>query len=160
LKFIVVILALTVLIARATPTSAPRKDETGYNAWLRYDFIEGKSARSNYDQLPATVVALDDLPAVKSSQAEFIRGVRGMLGRRLRVESKLPGEDAVLLGTFGSIKNAIPSFVYPADFKGDGYILKRQTINGRSYLIVAGPNENGVLYGTFALLRKMGMQQS
>src|SRR5689334_23011445 len=74
--------------------AAPPPREPGYDAWLRYDAIDEQIARRAYDRLPAVVVALDGSPVVNSAREELLRGVRGMLGRTLRVQSRLPQEDA------------------------------------------------------------------
>src|SRR5262249_11362872 len=92
-------------------------------------------------------------------QAELLRGVRGMLGRTLRVESRLPVEDAIVLGTLDAIRKNFPALDAIAGLKADGFVLKMLKRDGRSYLIVASTTDRGVLYGTFALLRRMAERQ-
>ena len=79
--------------------------ETGYEAWLRYAPLE-KAGAQLYRSLPAAVVALDDSAVVNAAQDEMIRGMRGMIGRTLRVETAVPREPVIILGTFGVLKNA------------------------------------------------------
>jgi alpha-glucuronidase len=135
--------------------------ETGCEAWLRYAEIDGASVKKNYDEsLPAVVVALDNSEIMRSAQNELIRGVRGMLGRTLRIETALPDENAILLGTFEEIKKVVPSFDAPTDLAEDGFYLKTISSGAHKLLIVTAPNERGVLYGTFTLLRKMGLHES
>ncbi len=134
--------------------------ESGYDAWLRYAPIEDAAVKQTFNSLPAVVVALGDSVAVKSAQDELIRGVRGMLGRTLRVETALPTENAILLGTFDAVKKVIPDFRLPDDLNEDGFRLKTITASGHQLLIVAAPNDRGVLYGVFTLLRKMALQES
>jgi alpha-glucuronidase len=134
--------------------------ETGYEAWLRYAEIDDVSINKNYDEsLPAVVVTLNNSEIMQSAQSELLRGVRGMLGRILRVETTLPDESAILLGTFDEIKKIIPTFSAPTDVAEDGFYLKTISSGGHKLLIVTAPNERGVLYGTFALLRKMGLDE-
>ncbi|HKV38562.1 MAG TPA: alpha-glucuronidase family glycosyl hydrolase [Blastocatellia bacterium] len=147
------------LLLIALTLAAPAAAETGYNAWLRYDSIDGKAARQAYDGLPATVVALDDSIVVKTAQEELIRGVRGMLGRTLRAGHQLPDEDAILTGTFASIRHVLPDFDAPTGLKQDGYLLQIVKSGGHSYLVVSSPDERGVLYGAFALLRKIALRE-
>ncbi len=133
--------------------------ETGYDAWLRYAPIEDKSARERYDALPDVVVALGDSDVVQSAKEELIRGVRGMLGRTLRDSPRLPEEDTILLGTFADIEAALPEAGKLSKVGEDGFWLKTVKVDGRNHLLVAAPNDRGVLYGTFALLRSIGLQQ-
>jgi len=143
----------------------PLRAETGYEAWLRYAPIEDAAAKGRFDPLPAVVVALDDSPVVKAAQTEMIRGVRGMLGRTLRAETRLPNERAIVLGTFAAIRQAAPGTQLTPDFKEgaglrkDGYWLKSIDVRGHHCLVIAAVNDRGVLYGSFALLRRIALQQ-
>jgi len=130
---------------------------TEYDAWLRYEPIEDQSVKALYERLPAVVVTLDDSPVVSAAAGELLRGVRGMLGRTLRVEAKVPAEDSIVLGTVESVKRAAPELAAAGGLIADGFWLKAAAFNGHRILIVAGQNERGVLYGVFALLRKLGL---
>jgi alpha-glucuronidase len=132
--------------------------ETGYDAWLRYQHITDPSNEALYRRLPATVVALDDSPVVKAAEGELLRGMRGMLGRTLRIEAKLPAEDAIVLGTLPSIEQLLPQLSGPA-LLADGFWLKTAAFDGHEVLIVAGQDDRGVLYGVFTLLRKMSLHE-
>jgi alpha-glucuronidase len=130
--------------------------ETGHDAWLRYPPIE-----RSYDGFPAILVVLGDTPILKSCQEELLRGLRGMLGRTERIErgvKDLPAESAVLIGTLASIRQLDSTFADPA-LKGDGYLLKTVVMKGQPRLVITALTERGVLYGTFALLRKIGLGQ-
>src|SRR2546428_9494089 len=82
---------------------APALAETGYEAWLRYDSADDQAVRARYAVLPACVVALDDSVVIQAAQQELIRGVRGMLGRTLRVETDTRRESAIILGTIDAV---------------------------------------------------------
>jgi alpha-glucuronidase len=107
--------------------------ETGRDAWLRYAPLDKPPA------LPAVVVVNGDSPVLMSARDELIRGVRGMTGRTLRIESGTPNEPAIVIGT----GNLAP----------DAYTLK---ISGGNTLITGG-GDRGALYGTFAYLRKIAL---
>ena len=47
--------------------ASPLRAETGYDAWLRYDSIDDKSAKDRYAGLPAIVVMLEDSDPIKSA---------------------------------------------------------------------------------------------
>jgi len=133
--------------------------ETGYAAWLRYAPIDA-AVRERYDTLPANVVALGDSIVIKTAQAELIRGVRGMLGRTLRAEATLPKESAIVLGTFAALKPYASTTSLPTSLKEDGFLLKSTAVNGLPCLLIAAPNDRGILYGVFALLSKMARHES
>ena len=134
--------------------------ETGCDAWLRYEQIDDLRVAHRYDSLPAVVVALNDSAVVKTAQTELMRGVRGMLGRTLRIENTLPGENAIIIGTFDAVKKILPAFTTPTDVIEDGFYLRAMAAGRHEYLVITGPNERGVLYGAFALLRKIALHES
>jgi len=83
-----------------------------------------------------------------------------MLHRTLRVESKLPAEDCILLTDLAALRRALPRLTPPDNLIPDGFWLKTAAFEGRHVLIVAALNDRGILYGTFALLRKMRLEES
>jgi len=125
--------------------------ETGYDAWLRYAPLENPAPARQF--VPAVIATLGDSKLVESARQEAIRGVRGMLGRTLRVETGMPKEDAIILGTLADLHLS-------ADLKSEGYLLKTLRVGKLTYIVVAGGNDRGVLYGTFALLRKIAIGES
>ena len=151
------IVASVLLFLSASPLAAPSKREPGYDAWLRYDAIDDQAIRQAYDQLPAAVVALGESNVIQTAQEELRRGVRGMLGRNLRVEPRLPAGDAILLGPLDALRKTFPALDANAALKTDGFLLKTAKRDGHAYLIVTALNDRGVLYGTFALLRRVAL---
>jgi alpha-glucuronidase len=124
--------------------------ETGSDAWLRY--------AARYTQpLPAVIATTSDSPLISSARSELIRGVRGMTGTTLRIESGIPNEAAIILSTF----DQFPSNWGPRPNLGaDSYWLKTLTVSGVHYTVIAAANERGVLYGAFAFLRKLSFGES
>jgi len=133
--------------------------ESGYDAWLRYAEIDDPAGGLPYRAFPAVVAGLGCSEVVRSAQEELCRGIQGMLGRRLRTANALPEEDALLLGTFADVAAALPSFSAPSGLAQDGYCLRRVAVGGRSVLVIGGTTERGVLYGTFALLRRVALRE-
>jgi alpha-glucuronidase len=125
--------------------------ETGYGAWLRYAPLEPAPT------LPAVASVAEESPLLSSAQQEIIRGLRGMTGRTLRAQSGLPQESAIVLGTLAQISRLAPDWHLNATLAPESYWLKT-VVTGRSrYLVIAGADERGVLYGAFALLRKIAL---
>ena len=131
--------------------------ETGYNAWLRYAPLDDPAPYRA--SLPAVVTSFGDSKLIESARGELIRGIRGMIGRTLRIEAGVSSESSVVLGTIADVQHAAPQWNITADLKPDGYLLRTIASNGIRYTIVGGANDRGVLYGTFALLRKIAMNE-
>ncbi len=137
----------------------PLRAEDGHAAWLRYAPITHRNVRQAYRRLPAAAVALDSSLVEQTAQKELIRGVQGMLGRTLRVDASLPDEDCVLLGTLQSVKRAAPGMLLPEGLGDDAYLLKTTAARGHKIILITAGSDRGVLYGTFALLRNIALQQ-
>lgn len=129
--------------------------ETGAQAWLRSARLDATTA-NQYSQMPAVVVTLGNSPPLKSAQEELLHGVRGMLGRTLRIEQGAPTEPAILIGTIVGLHQLDPRLRLTGSLQADGYELYSTTSKSQRVLIIAGTTDRGVLYGTFAFLRKIG----
>jgi len=131
--------------------------ETGANAWLRYAALDENAARPYREALPAVVTSIGNGAPVVSARDELVRGIRGMLGRTLRVEDRVPAESAIVLGTVADLQQAAPQFAITEKLEADEFRLKAVTANGVRYTIITAGNARGVLYGAFALLRKFAL---
>jgi len=131
--------------------------ETGYDAWLRYQPTEGAALVRARTAALAVVTALGDSAPEAAARGELIRGLRGLVGRTLRVEAGIPAESAIVLGTLDELNRAAPQWRLNASLPEDGYWLKTVVDRGAGYTVVTATNPRGVLYGAFALLRKIAL---
>jgi alpha-glucuronidase len=130
--------------------------ETGRDAWLRYAPLDD-SARQQYKEMPRRVVMLGNSVAMETAQQELIRGMQGMLGARLRAGTHLRDGGKFILGTFAAVHAALPTVdLVPISIE-DSYSLQAITIDGNPSFLIVGSNDRGVLYGVFALLRKIAL---
>ncbi|HLN03794.1 MAG TPA: alpha-glucuronidase family glycosyl hydrolase [Bryobacteraceae bacterium] len=136
--------AWSLALLAAYPVLLPSmRAETGYDAWLRYAPVEPASAEL-YSHLPAAVFTSGASPMLETARRELLRGVRGMLGKTLQVESRLPAGDTIVLATLD------------APVEGT-YLLKTTKRNGHYVLTIAGAGDRGILYGVFAFLRRIAL---
>jgi alpha-glucuronidase len=131
--------------------------ETGRDAWLRYAPLKA-AVRAKYASLPASVVVSGNSAVLAKARAEMIRGLRGMLGRTLRMEKEMPKEPAIILGTTDSLKSILPALAAPKIGK-EGFWLAWTNLRDTRCLVIASPDDRGVLYGVFAFLGKVAREQ-
>jgi alpha-glucuronidase len=124
---------------------------------LRYAPLEGAALNQVRQTVPAVVSVLDQSPVTGSAREELIRGIRGMLDRIPRAQSGIPRESAIVLGTLQEIRAAAPRWGMDADLAPDAFWLKTIADGRNRYTVVAASNGRGVLYGAFALLRKIAL---
>jgi alpha-glucuronidase len=134
--------------------------ETGYEAWLRYTTLEVNALRQYREFTPPILIKLGSSAMQNSAQQELIRGIRKMLGRTLRVESLMSKESAIILGTLAEIRQAAPQLAPSVSLEAEGYYLKIIAVKEVRYIIIAGADDRGALYGAFALLRKIAVGES
>lgn len=139
--------------------SATLHAETGHDAWLRYAALDEAAVRQYRTSVPGVVTMLSDRVVGDSARTELVRGVRGMLGRTLRVEARVPGEAAIVAGTLDDFRRAAPQFALATTLGPDAYWLKTVRVGGMRYIVIAAANDRGVLYGTFGLLRKIALAE-
>jgi alpha-glucuronidase len=133
--------------------------ESGYDAWLRYAPLDLSVAKRDVEALGPSVTFLGDSPILRSARGELTRGARGMLGRILRYEPDLPAEGGVVLGTQSRVSKALAGAQLTAALPDDGFWIKTVRQGSARYTVVAGGSDRGVLYGVFALLRKIALDQ-
>jgi alpha-glucuronidase len=144
-------LATVLLLVLITPARA----ETGHDAWLRYAAIHWPSPLQRYHR----VVVLGESEVTHTAEAELVRGLQGMLGRRLQSGKRI-SSGAIVLGTLPSLEQKFPHLSQSVELEPDGYWLKTTILEGDQVLLVAGSNDRGVLYGVFALLRRIALRQA
>ena len=150
---------ISVLFVTALLLSCAGLAESGENAWLRYARLDPGVA-SQYASLPAAVVILDHSAVLQSAQTQLLRGIRGMLGRTLRIENRVPAEAAIVAGTVGTVRTLDADFHPPGNLQADAYALISTQIRGQKALVITGATDRAVLYGAFALLRKIAEGES
>ena len=134
--------------------------ESGYDAWLRYALLDDAAVRRYRDAVPSVVVSLGAETPIQSAREELVRGVQGMLNRTLRIETRVSGEGALVLGTLAQIRQSAPQLAPEGSVEPDGFWIKTVRNNGARFIVIAAQNDLGVLYGSFALLRRIAMGES
>lgn len=133
--------------------------ETGYDAWLRYPPLDDKT-KALYSLLPNDIVVTESSPVIASARDELVRAISGLLGKIPRTENALPAGSAIVLGTLTGLRQGPLSQVpLPSDLLPDGYLVQTQTVDGRVLFIVTGSTDRGVLYGAFALAKRLALRQ-
>ncbi len=146
------------VLAYVLYAAASGQAETGHDAWLRYARLQ-PAAAERYSVLPATILSLGDTLVLNTAQTELVRGVKGMLGRTLRIASGVPTEGAIMIGTVGQLQTVAPAFHIIEGLGGDAFWLTTGEVGGYRCIIITGASDRGVLYGVFAFLSKIARQE-
>jgi len=109
--------------------------------------------------LPSAVVLLGDSPMLQSSRDELSRGLGSMLGRTITNAASVGTSDAIVLGTVKDLRAAASDLSFTRLDTPGAFHLRTMTRGRQHLLVVAGADDRGVLYGVFALLRRVAMHQ-
>jgi alpha-glucuronidase len=133
--------------------------ESGYDAWLRYQALPPAVAAADIQALGDSVTLLGSSEVVLSARDEYVRGIRGMLGRIARYESAVPAAGGVVIGSLEQVAAKLPAAQLGPNMPGEGFRIKTVRQGSARYTVIAGATDRGVLYGVFALLRKIALEQ-
>jgi alpha-glucuronidase len=133
--------------------------ESGQAGWLRYARLDPAAVQRLEPAIPRTIVTIETGAPVQKARDEIVAGLHGMVGVDLKVTTQLPPDGAIVAGTLARLRQVSPELVRGATLAADGFQLTRSTIKGSRFLVIAGESERAVLYGAFALLRRVAMGQ-
>jgi alpha-glucuronidase len=140
-------------------TAVSLRAESGHDAWLRYPMLPERVSEADAQVLGDSVTLLGSSEVLLAARNEFSRGIRGMLGRNLRQVSTFPDGGGVVIGQVREAAKAIPAAGLGQNITGDGFRIKTVRQGSARYTVITGATDRGVLYGVFALLRKIALEQ-
>jgi alpha-glucuronidase len=137
--------------------SAAASAEDGHRLWLRYDPVEAQ-LRQPYAR-EATEIILDAKEATAVvAEAELERGLSGLLATHIPLRSRIDRGGAVLLG-LASDPELRALHLATGDLGREGFLLRSASVHGHAATIIVANSDKGLLYGVFALLRRMQMRE-
>jgi len=146
---------LTALILTSLLLPAQGAEEDGYELWLRYRLLD-HAARTALQQQATSIVLIGQpdsaRPTASAAVTELQRGLRGMLGRSVPLDSTLKN-GAVVLATPVSFPDMAAFHLSPETLGSEGYLLRSASIQGHHVTLIVANTDTGLLYGSFAWLR-------
>lgn len=133
----------------------PCHAEDAWKAWLSYSRVQPAKVFGPDVQIPEVVVADGDSVVALTARDELLNGMQRMFGKILRLQKNVPDRSAIILGKVAALRSEFPELSTVAKLGPEGFLLRTVQHQGRRYYLVAGQEDIGVLYGTYALLREM-----
>jgi alpha-glucuronidase len=140
------------LAACAVLASGVARAEDGYDLWLRYRPLEAQTLQRDSAAV-RLVVSAGKSPTAAIARDELVRGLSGLLGKKIGTGTAVEGAGTVLVGTPAD-SPTIAGLKLPLDKAGDeGFVIKTALVNGAKSVVIAGNSDVGALHGAFAFLR-------
>ena len=141
------------------PGNLPAED--GYRLWLRYDKVTQPKLLSHYREHATEIIIQESCPTLKAVQDELQRGLNGLLGMKIPVNSSVLKSGALIVGT-PEKSSIVRQLVQPSELEStgeEGYIIRSLSLNNHPVTIIAANKPKGILYGTFHFLRLIQTRQ-
>jgi alpha-glucuronidase len=138
-------IAFTALFAAGTGAAL---SQTMDQTWLRHGYFHG------LPPVPMHVRALGHEPVEKTAVNEIINGVDRLFGSAPSAGGS-KASDAIVVGTVQEFRSAYRKLNIPSELSPEAFWIAEKDFGGKQLLVVVGGSERGVLYGAFALVRKI-----
>lgn len=152
-RFARCVLALFLLLVGA---ALPVHADDGYRLWLRYDRISDTTQLEEYRDAVSSIRVVGESATLEVAENELKRGLDGLLDTQVpRVDSLQRG--TVLVGTPDQSAEIDALGLDDALSKvgPEGFVLRTVKQGEQSFLVVAGNQDIGALYGVFHLLKQI-----
>jgi alpha-glucuronidase len=133
-----------------------------YKLWLKYEKVDNPALLNEYRQLISYVSVQGNSETMDIIREELNRALSLLLKRKVRVTDSIAGDGTLIIGT-PETSPVIKSLNISAELDTlgwEGYIIRAAEIGGKKAIIIAAGRENGLIYGTFHLLKLMQTQNS
>jgi alpha-glucuronidase len=137
---------IAALLVLAGGMAAPA--QTADQAWLRHGYFHG------LPPVPMHVRALGHEPLEKTAVNELIKGIDNLYGSSPLIGGNST-DAAIVVGTAEQVRTAYPALNLPSTLLPEAFWITELDSGGKRMVLIVGGSERGVLYGAFALVRKL-----
>ncbi|NLX09576.1 MAG: alpha-glucuronidase [Chloroflexi bacterium] len=142
-------------------SGGPRTPEDGYELWLRYEPVAPGPRLNEYRAAFAQVVLEPASPTLRAAHDELALALSRMLGAPLPPATHIERDGTLVIGMPASLPQ-LAAFDLRHDLSAvgdEGYVIRRQHVQGKDCTAIAANTDRGVLYGMFHFLRQLQTRQ-
>lgn len=139
-----------------------RRDEDGYELWLRYRPVDNAAALAQYRNAITAVTLLGNDETTKIIHNELTSALPTLLDGDVPIVAEIPTANALVVGTVDDLQ-AVGFKLTPAERDAvgqEGFLLRSQTMGAQEWIIVTGNRSTALLTGIFHFLRLLQTHQS
>ena len=126
--------------------AGPAKAEDGYRLWLRYDPLPAE-VRQHFAPSVTEIVVQSNGAIARSASSELQHGLSGLLAKPIPVRQSVDRDGAIV----AELKKA--------GLGSEGFTIRSTRVSGHRATVITASDERGLLYGAFALLRRVQTEQ-
>lgn len=130
--------------------------DNGYRLWLKYDLLP-LNIKATYARQIKSVHSTSASSTIEVARHELITAVSGLLGFPLLEKAEVT-DGSILLVKSSDLKTYnIDTADVPEN--PEGYLVKSIVAKGKKIVLITSKTDIGVLYGTFAFIKQLQLQQ-
>jgi len=126
--------------------AGPAKAEDGYRLWLRYDPLPAE-VRQHFAPSVTEIVVQSNGAIARSASSELQHGLSGLLAKPIPVRQSVDRDGAIV----AELKKA--------GLGSEAFTIRSTRVSGHRATVITASDERGLLYGAFALLRRVQTEQ-
>ncbi|MGC8804107.1 MAG: alpha-glucuronidase family glycosyl hydrolase, partial [Bacteroidales bacterium] len=137
--------------------------EDGYKLWLRYSYKDNAQQRVYYSAYLKNIYVGIHSPIAQSIREELSRASADMLRQSPTFTTIAENNPTLIITTpdnFPILKKDDFFAISLSQVAREGYIIGNITLHSSPCLVITSMTEQGLLYGTFHLLRMIAMNES
>lgn len=165
LTLLVAIVTVTLLVVVLKPPTIvptrrlPARSEDGYDLWLRYRTMDEDLIDQYTPHFRSIVTPLSLSPTMHAVVDELKRAFFGLFDADIPIDEMVT-QGAVVIGTPAN-SDVIRELDLSLDHLGmEGYLIRKTSLVGTTFTVIAGNTDLGVLYGAFHFLRLLQTETS
>jgi alpha-glucuronidase len=143
---------LLLIICAAIGLTSPALADDGYDLWLRYRPLPAEARAKIENRGTAIVTGGQPSPMLAVALGELNRGLAGLLGHAVGTDTS---RGAIYVGTPRSLPVLATLDLPLREIGPEGFVIRSRIIDGRPATVIAANDDRGLLYGSFALLRRL-----
>jgi len=130
--------------------------DNGYRLWLKYDLLP-VGVKAIYAKQIKYIHIVAASPTIRAAEQELKTAISGLVGHQISEQAKLI-DGTILLVKSSDLKKYNVSIADVPE-NPEGYLVKTASINGKKIILITSKTDIGVLYGSFAFIKQLQLQQ-
>ncbi len=133
------------------------KNNLSYKCWFANSVIENEEIKKEYEKFSKNIVTSENTQIINTATTELINNLKKILQIKIILSKKPISDNFITLGTIdkSSLINNKLTDDEKSKINKEGFIIKIISSNNNNFIIIAGKNDNGVLYGVFSFLKNI-----
>ncbi|PNR94315.1 alpha-glucuronidase family glycosyl hydrolase [Petrotoga sp. 9PWA.NaAc.5.4] len=133
----------------------PYSNEKDYHCWLNYEHIKDSLILSQYTDYFKNIVINENNHIIDSIKDEIYYSINKILGISPLINDYTDSNKFIVISKIGK-NNLVDSYITNEEtiaINEEGFLIKTARTQDKKFIIVTSKSDNGLLYGTFYLIR-------